>query len=238
MSLFLDKKISFEKRAGLENRLNPDPEKWPQEIASVLHRSLPYLTNYSVNVQIERADNERGYGYGTIKVGNKYDMPSEDNRSLTIPIIVKDRMLKPFDIMVIDGTTTPITEEAVREYLFQVSPVEITDRKPVDRDLTGQYLPPTGIQAGYGNMRGRLVTQGGLSEMMKMGSLRTPLPFARYLKEKIANSIELQTSLMTNPRFANSVERILENEENQQDNFEIKPNVVQIQKIANQIQVH
>jgi hypothetical protein len=196
-----------------------------------------HLTNYAVNVSIENSDPERGYAYGMAKVKNKYEMQDNDKRELVIPIIIKDRMLKPLDVFMEGDKVKPLNEDALNQALFVTSPVELSDRKPQERDISNQYVAPTDRWNSYGNIRGRGPGYVGSEGAYKMASILDKIKisheYVNYLSDKIANSIELKTALYNNPYFYNSVSKIassINEEENKELNIE--PNVIQFKKIA------
>lgn len=235
MDIYLDKSIKLNKIAGAETRLTDDAEKWPVQVASMLHKSLPFLSNYAVHIELDKVDNERGYAYGTAKVSNRYELESKDKREVVIPIIVKDRMLKPFDIFIVEEKTKPLTQEALNSFLFRTSTVEMTNRKPTDKDTSMQWSAPTDRFSAYGNMRGRSSGAGGSSVFKMASMLEVVTPSAEYvdrLSNTINNSIELKTALFSNPAFTGSIDRILSKKPVEEVEEEIEPSVVQFEKLG------
>jgi hypothetical protein len=233
-AIYLDRNITVAKVAGAEIRMTDDSEKWPVQVASMLHKSVPYLTNYAVQIELDRVNDERGYAYGTAKVSNKYEKPNADSRSAIIPIIIKDRMLKPFDIFIIEDKKKPLTEEALNSFLFRTETVEMTDRKPTDRDTTMQWTAPTDRFSAFGNIRGRMGGVGG-SATMKMASILDIVTPPRAYVEKLATSLgssyELKTALFNNPAFASSIEKVLSSAPEAPVDEQFQPSCAQVEKL-------
>ncbi len=233
-SIYLDRNISLVKTSGAETRMTDDSEKWPVQVASMLHKSVPYLTNYAVQIELDRVNDERGYAYGTAKVSNKYEKPNKDSRSVTIPIVIKDRMLKPFDIFILEDKKKPLTEEALNSYLFRTETVEMTDRKPTDRDTTMQWTAPTDRFSAFGNIRGRMGGVGG-SATMKMASMLDivvpPRAYVEKLATSLSTSFELKTALFNNPAFASSVERVLSATPEAPNEEQFQPSCAQLERL-------
>lgn len=158
--LFLDNKanLQFEKIA-MAIKLSDNADNWQQEISSEIYKHLPYLTDFSVNVLLERVNPERGYAFGSAQVTNKTDQPSPAGPTVTIPLLVKDRLLQSLDVMMKDGKAFPLSEERLQTSLFDGRTFETSSRKPVDQGLVDQLHPP--IRTGYGSGSG--VTTGAAS---------------------------------------------------------------------------
>jgi hypothetical protein len=235
-SIYLDKEIELEKVAGAEIKLTDEVDNWPVQVASMLHKMVPYLANYAVQIELDRVNEERGYAFGSAKVSNRYEKQHKDNKSVTIPIIVKDRMLKPFDIFIIDNKTKPLAEEVLNSHLFNLSNVEMTDRKPVDKDITMQWQAPTDRFSAYGNIRGRGRIGSMGVDSMKIASVLDIVTPPREYVEKLANSLNtsqvLKTALFQNEAFANSVEKILEKSPEPTEQELLQPSCVQLEKVG------
>ena len=90
----------FEKVA--KTILKPDAATWSKEILSEFYETFPYLMNYPVQLQLKKKDERRGYAVGVIQLQN-----------VTVPVIVENYELYPFDVAYINGTPLPFTAETV-----------------------------------------------------------------------------------------------------------------------------
>lgn len=156
-SLFLDHqfKLSFEKIA-MPTKLTDSPESWQREIAGEVFKQIPFIADYAVNIVLDRVDAERGFAFGGAHVSNKSESPTPDQEgpSITIPIIVKERMLAPLDVFMDGEGVFPLTEDRVHERLFRTDTFETSTRKPTDRGIVDQLYPPMRTNYGMGSAMG------------------------------------------------------------------------------------
>lgn len=150
--LFLDEqaRLSFDKLA-MAIKLSDNADNWQQEISAEIYKHLPYLSDYAVNVLLERVNPERGYAFGSAQVTNVTEKPNPAGPAVTIPLLVKDRMLQPLDVMFREGKAYPLSEDRLREALFDGRTFETSQRKPVDQGMVDQLYPPIRTNYGYGS---------------------------------------------------------------------------------------
>lgn len=150
------------------SRLSESPENWQKEIASEAFKQAPFLADYSVNIVIDKGEPQRGYAYGSIIVSNKTEAPEKEKANLpkiTIPIIVRDRLLMPLDVFLDNKKVFPLTEWRVREKLFRTETFELSTRRPTDQGLVDTLYPPLRTNYGQGNMIGTgIAGMGGLGK--------------------------------------------------------------------------
>ena len=138
--LFITPDLQFEKLAT-ETQLPEDPNEWPNEILDEVYRQVPYVADFDLDVNMDRVDAERGFGFGHIEVGSKSEAPATSKpeelaaagiRKVRIPVIIKESKLQPFDILVTDDSRMmPLTEQRLRQALFRPHAFDVTDRKSV-----------------------------------------------------------------------------------------------------------
>ena len=131
---------------------------------------MPYIANFTPNVEMVKVDAERGYALGYVDVMNKTELqPSTPPDALEaagvqrvrIPIIVRDRKLQPFDIVLTEkNKMLPLTEERLSQAIFRPQTFDITSRSPGDMSIVGDLYPPYRQNFGMG---------GGGSTSMGMG---------------------------------------------------------------------
>lgn len=190
MDLFITPKLQFEKTAG-EATLPEDPNAWQNEILQELFKQVPYIADFEPHIEMDKLDAERGYGMGHVEVSNKTEMQPGQGATLEgleasgikhvkIPIIVKNRRLQPFDIMVLeDGSMAPLTEMRLRSAIFRPSAFDITGKTPGDQSMVNQLYPPVrGAGFGAGNM-------GGAGFMGKMGSHQGAKPLVDHVAKNV-----------------------------------------------------
>lgn len=171
IALFLDQNLKpvFEKLAA-SVKLSDNSDNWQREIASEVFKQLPYLADFAVNVVLDRVDPQRGYAFGSAEVSNQTDspLPDQPESSIHIPIIVRDRMMQPLDVMLDGKEAIPLNERRLREKLFRTDAFESSTRKPTDQGMVDQLYPPMRTNYGYGNS---VATGAGVGGFGKQASL-------------------------------------------------------------------
>lgn len=159
MNLYLDDlddlDDGFRKEAAYGSRLSETPENWPQELTSELYKQLPFLSDYEMNVNLDRVDPQRGFAFGYADVSNKTERPETEHGDmgiphLRIPLIVKEKSAKPFSVYLDGEHVMPLNEERIREALFNPGTFDISGQAPRDPSLVEPLMPPTRSGAGYG----------------------------------------------------------------------------------------
>ena len=214
--LFLDSqaKAAFSKLAS-PIKLSDNVDNWQREVSSEIFKYLPFLSDYTVNVLIQRANPERGYAYGSAQVTNKAEnLESGQATPVVIPIIVADRMLKPLDVFFSGEQAYPLSEERVRECLFDPRTFELSDRKPTDQGMVDNLYPPTRTNYGQGSGVTTGAAAGGAG-FGKFAGLASAI--AHTLSEddrsefldKLANDPQLTAAIHVNPAFAKAAAAIV-----------------------------
>lgn len=170
MDLFIDPTLVFDKVAS-EVALPEDPNAWPDEILQELFKQVPYIADFEPHVVMARVDAEQGFGFGHVEVMNKTEiqrgtspeaMDAAGIRQARIPVIIKNRKLQPFDIVLTeDSQMLPLTEPRLRQAIFRPQAFDITARTPGDMSMIGQLYPPYRQNYGFGG--------GGASMSVGMG---------------------------------------------------------------------
>ena len=153
--LYLDQPTEFEKEAGYAARLSEEAENWPQEINSELMKQLPYLSDYDVNVNLDRVETNRGFAFGYADVANRTERPEIEHDEaglphIRVPLIVSDRALKPFATFLDGDKVMPMNEDRVREVLFNPATFDISAGPPRDPSLVEPLMPPQRSGIGMG----------------------------------------------------------------------------------------
>lgn len=192
--LFLDPTIKLEKVAST-TKLEDDPDRWPIEILKVAYKNIPSLRSYEADVELDRVDQARGYAVGKVLIypsGLTKEASATQQRLLSIPVIVRDHELAPFDVYSYKGSMHPMDESDVQEILTRPQTFDrMADRDQfVGTNLFGQLVPPnTDHQYNAGSL-------------MKHGSARDEAPASALFKMALASAspkdIEAFKSLMHN----------------------------------------
>lgn len=146
----------FEKEASI-SKMPDDEKKWPAHILSELHKSLPFLSEYDVDLSLDRQDPESGYALGYAMIRNKsvrnrpQDEVGQSKNRMRIPLIVEDRELQPFHTFELGGSVYPLTPERVEAAM--VNPVIFdgpVSRVPRAPSLVDNLYPPYQQRQGFG----------------------------------------------------------------------------------------
>ena len=106
--LFLDSVLKIdgeEKLAGMLTRLGDNTDMWPQEVMQESYKQLPWLSNFEVNVILDKVDEERGFAFGSLQITPKTAMTMEEQEEsplvkVNVPLVVRDQQLAPLDVFV------------------------------------------------------------------------------------------------------------------------------------------
>lgn len=155
MNLFLDDAPDFSKEAAYAARLSEQPENWPQELNSEIFKQLPFLSDYDVNIHLDRQDPDRGAAFGYADVSNKTERPEAEHEQMgiphiRIPIVVMDRSVKPFSVFLDGERVMPLTEDRIREFLFNPAAFDLSTAMPRDPSLVEPLMPPQRSGIGMG----------------------------------------------------------------------------------------
>jgi hypothetical protein len=181
-ALFLDQEhpLTFDKLA-MPVALSDAPESWQREVASEIFKQVPYVGDYAVNVVIERVNPERGYGFGSAEISAKSDAPTQEQETLPkvkIPLIIRDRQLQPLDVFMDGKKVYPLSETRLHEHLFRTATFETSTRKPEDKGMSDQLMPParsdyggSGTQSSGEGVMGKFASEDSFRDMI-MGQQR------------------------------------------------------------------
>jgi len=154
--LFLDTKLQFdgeEKYAGMLTRLGDNVDEWSQEITQEAYKQLPFLSEFEVNVVLDKVDEQKGFAYGSIELRSKSDMTQEEQQlspldKVHVPIVVKDNMLSPLDVFLAGKSFGHLTEGRLRAALFRPEKFDVPRTRPYDPSLVHDMYPP--LRGGFG----------------------------------------------------------------------------------------
>jgi len=192
MDLLIEPSVAFEKLGG-EVTLPEDPNAWPIEITQELFKQVPYIADFEPHVVMDKVDGERGYGFGHVEVMNKTEIQQGASpegvaaagvRTTRIPVIIKDRKLQPFDVLVTeDSTMLPLTEARLRQAIFRPQNFDITARTPGDMSMIGQLYPPSRQNYGMSGGSGAAMDAGmGKTGAAKLAGLTAQMGAAAALR--------------------------------------------------------
>lgn len=162
-----------EKYAGMVTPLGDNSENWPREIMSEAYRQVPYLSEFSADIGLDRIVEEDGYAFGSIVVRSPSHMTSkeEGDRPLPtvhIPVIVRDTKLDPLDVFAKGKQYFHLTEGRFREALFRPDVFDAARERPWEPNMYADLQPPLESSTGIG---GGGVKLGALEKLAAAGPL-------------------------------------------------------------------
>ena len=173
-SLFVDKPLEFEKLAGMLTKMSDNSDRWAQEILQEAYKRLPYLSNFEVNVVIDKIDEGKGFGFGSIILQPKSELPPGKNALKKVHVIVtiRNQMLDPFDVFLHGKSYHHLSEGKIRAALFRPDAFDVARKKPSESTFGNELLPPSmsGANSGMG---------------IKLGSALLPQLHGRVLGEHV-----------------------------------------------------
>lgn len=199
--LYLQPETIFEKVAA-ETPLPEDPNAWPDEILQELFKQVPYIAAFTPNVQMMKVDAERGYAMGFVDVMNKTELqPNASHETMQaagvqrvrIPIIVRDRKLQPFDMVLTEkNKMLPLTEERLSQAIFRPQTFDITSKSPGDTSIVGDIYPPS--RQGSGMAGGAAMGKMASKQKTALGKMLGDLVKGTTDPARMANISRLATS--------------------------------------------
>jgi hypothetical protein len=177
-SLFLkpvDPHSFFEKMASIA-KMPDDDTKWPAHVLSNLHQQLPFLSQYEIDLNMQRVEPEAGFAFGHALLMARNDPAAataskNPQNMVRIPIIVADRLLQPFHTFELGGNVYPLTAERIESALLNPAMFQgPADQPERQKSLIDQMYPPYQQRQGFGRVVGDGASSAGIN---KISSART-----------------------------------------------------------------
>ena len=86
------------------HQLNSDTEAWPEEVIQKMKERIPQTGGMNMMVKFMKKDDENGAATGSVIISNA-------EKAAVVPVIIKDFMLSPLDIMIADSKLLPLTPD-------------------------------------------------------------------------------------------------------------------------------
>lgn len=92
-------------------QLSSDSSEWAEEAITKLKERIPAVANASLSVKFMKQDDEIGAGTGSITVAT-------GDKTGVVPIIVRDFMMYPLDVMLFEGKILPLNPDTFAQAFF------------------------------------------------------------------------------------------------------------------------
>lgn len=134
--------INVEEREKLASAipLGNDMTVWVKKIIMSFSEEHPTLQKLPMNIQWKEKDMNSGAAVGSLKVGDRLD----------IPLIVENFGLFPLDIMMLNGRAYPLTPETLQEYIQDPSVFQAVANIP-QQDNEKLFDSPLSLPTEQGN---------------------------------------------------------------------------------------
>jgi len=146
----------FEKSASI-SRMPDDDRMWPQTVLSNMFKQLPFITNYDVSINLDRIEPEAGFAFGNALIRSKKQpiAGGTGSQMVKIPIIVSDRQLQPFHVMLTSEGAMPLTAERLEMSMSDPTMFAGPASQPkMQKSLVDQLYPPYQQRQGFGRVVG------------------------------------------------------------------------------------
>lgn len=85
-------------------QVSAEVDEWPEEVVSKLKERIPQANGLNIIVKFMKQDEENGAATGSAVVGDA-------KKQVIVPVIIKDFMLYPIDVMIADKKLLPLTPD-------------------------------------------------------------------------------------------------------------------------------
>jgi len=85
-------------------QLSAEVDEWPEEVVSKLKERIPQANGMNIIVKFMKQDDENGVATGSAVIGDA-------KKQVVVPVIIKDFMLFPIDVMIADKKLLPLTPD-------------------------------------------------------------------------------------------------------------------------------
>lgn len=125
-------------------QLGSEVEAWPEEIVTKVKERVPQAASMSILVKFMKQDDENGVATGSAIISN-------EKKQVVIPIIIKDFMMYPMDIMIADSKLLPLTPDYFNAIFNSNEPFQRLEEYPTfgglgrfeDANLWNATYPPS-----------------------------------------------------------------------------------------------
>ncbi|RLA42206.1 MAG: hypothetical protein DRQ64_00015 [Gammaproteobacteria bacterium] len=176
MDLFISEpELTFERTKQAAVQLDEDPSMWPRQILQELFRQVPEASEYVPRVVMVKTDKEQGYGLGALVIASTTDSSMSttaggvEAKQALVPVIIKQNMLQPLDLLMTKNKMRPLTGDRLREALFRPSTFELMTKDWGDQSLYNLFYPPGRSENDFGSGVGTTASGGGASSVFGGG---------------------------------------------------------------------
>jgi hypothetical protein len=185
--------------------LGNDLEQWPEEIIQKFKERVPMAADMSVMVKFMKKDEENGTATGAVIVNTS-------DKAAVVPVIIKDFMLFPLDVMIAKQKLLPLTPNMFQEIFQSTGVFQKIEEYPTygglgrfeDANLWNAIYPPSLGRYAYASEdpKGKAILEvfaacTQLPEMMK----EARYPVLQSILPTISNGSSVKDWINKNPSY-------------------------------------
>lgn len=159
-------------------RLSNESDMWPEEVVQKVKERIPKAASLNMMVKWMKKDDETGTATGSVVINSA-------EKSAIVPIIVKDFMMSPMDVMIADQKLLPLTPEYFETVFLNNNLFQKLEEYPMyagmgrfdnyATQLNEAIYPPNMGRYSYAN--------GAYPILENIANTINPSEFKQYLKD-------------------------------------------------------
>lgn len=164
------------------SHLDSDVNVWPEEIIQKLRERAPQTQSLSCMVKFQKKDEENGSATGSVVV-------TTPETAVVVPVIIKDYVMYPLDVMIAKGKILPLTPDYFQEIVSKNQVFDRIEEYPSYGGL-GRFEDANLWNAIYPPSLGRYSYASAGYPMLDLISDRLDgTPLKEWLKENPAHAV-------------------------------------------------
>ena len=175
---------------GYEIELPEDTSLWTGEMNKILFTSYPELANFPAKLVIDKFEPQKLYAKGSFVI-------DVSGKIITIPVIVKNKKLQPFDLALIDEEWCYLTNDLLTNLIngnvSMGEAVETKDTVDYNDQAINNSIPNSAGSRNYREITASIITQHD----------------QRALAETLLSDKHVKQAAKENPAFNNVIQSIL-----------------------------
>lgn len=168
-------------------QLSNDADTWPEDIIQKVKERIPSAKNLNMMFKVMKKDEENGVATGSVTVHSA-------DKAVVIPVIIKDFMMYPLDIMIANGKLVPLTPDYFDAVFSKNDMFDKLEEYPTfgglgrfeDANLWNSIYPPSLGRYAYASS-GAYDVLNSISDTIDGSSLKTFLTDPK--NEKVASRL-------------------------------------------------
>lgn len=138
----------LDKASGAQTQAGENEERWPSEAQEAFLQQHPWASAYTISTRLTATD-ASGYGVGYFHLTPMH-VPAavagpETVKIVTVPLIIRNYRIYPFDVFIYEGTAYPLTEARLTQILRLRDAFTEIDRDIVREEIRSNLASPLSL---------------------------------------------------------------------------------------------